>query len=334
MHALAYRGPQHLVLEDRNLPHPGAGEVVVHVDAASICGTDLRIAAGAHRAYAHADGRIPGHEVAGTIAEVGDGLPLREGERVFVAPNYGCGRCPACARGDVNLCVSPRALGITDDGAFAEFVLLPRDLVAQGNVMRLDNGIDAAEVALAEPLACVLRGSRACSVEKGDLVLVFGAGPIGLLHLAVAQVAGAEVAVVEPNAPRRQLAERRGARAYADAAELPNAPNVVIVAAPAEAAQRQALELAAPGGRINFFAGLPRDGSRVDLDTNLIHYKELVVTGTTANTNDDCRDALRLILEGRVDTAFLIDARFELAAAQDAFALAASGRALKVVIEP
>jgi L-iditol 2-dehydrogenase len=85
---------------------------------------------------------------------------------------------------------------------------------------------------------------------------------------------------------------------------------------------------------VNFFAGLPRESSRVELDTNLIHYRELVVTGTTANNNDDCRDALALVLEGRVDTASLIDARFGLAAAREAFDLAGSGRALKVVIEP
>lgn len=330
MKALAYRQPARLELEERPVPVAGNGEIVVHVDAASICGTDLRIAAGMHRAYADADGRVPGHELAGTIARVGAGVErLSPGDHVFVAPNYGCGRCPACLRGDVNLCESPRALGITDDGAFAEYALLPCELVAQGNVMTLDDGHDAAAVALAEPLACVLRGSHACRVGAGDLVLVFGAGPIGLLHLAVARLAGAEVVVREPNEERRSVAAAHGA-----GTELTRAPDVVIVAAPSAEAQREALELAAPGGRINFFAGLPRDASHVELDTNLVHYKELVVTGTTANTNADCREALQLVLDGRVDTAALIDARFELAAAREAFDLAASGRALKVVIEP
>jgi L-iditol 2-dehydrogenase len=328
MQALAYRPPARLVLEQRRVPVPHDGEAVVHVDAASICGTDLRIAAGAHRAYADADGRVPGHELAGTIAAVGGGVALREGDRVFVAPNYGCGRCAACRRGDVNLCETPRALGITDDGAFAQYTLLPAELVAQGNVMPADCD-DAGALALVEPLACVLRGSRACRIGPDDLVLVYGAGPIGLLHLAVAQLAGAAVVVREPNEERRAVAVARGA-----GTELTRAPDVVIVAAPSADAQREALELAAPGGRVNFFAGLPRDASRVELDTNLVHYKELLVTGTTANTNADCRDALRLVLDGRLDTASLIDARFDLDDAEAAFALAASGRALKVVIEP
>jgi L-iditol 2-dehydrogenase len=273
---------------------------------------------------------VPGHELAGTVFEVGHSVgQVSEGDHVFVAPNYGCGRCHSCRCGLVNLCESPRALGITADGAFAEYALLPHDLVAQGNVIPFALGHDAAAVALAEPLACVLRGSRACRIGHGDLVLVFGAGPIGLLHLAVARLSGAEVVVREPNDARLAVAVARGA-----ATELTRAPDVVIVAAPSAAAQKEALELAAPGGRVNFFAGLPRDASRVELDTNLVHYKELVVTGTTANTNTDCRDALRLILDGRIDTASLIDARFDLTAARDAFELAASGRALKVVIGP
>ncbi len=108
----------------------------------------------------------------------------------------------------------------------------------------------------------------------------------------------------------------------------------MVVAAPVPVAQRQALELAGPGGRVNFFAGLPRERSRVELDSNLIHYKELVVTGTTASTNEECRAALDLIVDGQVDAGSLVDARFDLASAEDAFELAASGRALKVVIEP
>ena len=336
MRALAFRRPDGLVLEERSQPHAGAGEAVVRVEACSICGTDLRIASGAHRAYADADGRVPGHEVVGVVVEAGDGAAVSEGDRVFVAPNYGCGRCRYCLRGDVNLCETPRAIGITEDGAFADYVFLPAELVAQGNLLACRDGFDAGTIALAEPLACALRGSRACRIGEGDTVVVFGAGPIGLFHVALARVAGAaEIRVCEPNVVRRERALAWGATAgYADAAEVPDGADAVIVAAPVPAAQQRALELAASGGRVNFFAGLARDRSRVELDTNLIHYKELVVTGTTASTNDECRAALDLIFDGLVDTASLIDARFDLSSAREAFELAGSGRALKVVIEP
>src|SRR5579875_371097 len=179
MKVLAYRGPGPLVLEERPQPHAGPGEVVVHVDACSICGTDLRIVSGEHRAYADGLGRAPGHEVVGTVVEVGSDARAVVGQRVFVAPNYGCGHCRACRRGLVNLCEHLRAIGITEDGGFAEYLLLRRDLVAQGNLLALPEEADAAAAALAEPLACALRGSQACHIGPGDVVLVYGAGPIG-----------------------------------------------------------------------------------------------------------------------------------------------------------
>jgi len=344
--ALVYNGPGALVLEERPQPHPGPGEVVLHIDACCICGTDLRIASGAHRAYTDAAGRVPGHEIVGTVAETGDGATAELGNHVFVAPNYGCGRCRSCRRGQVNLCDQPRAIGITQDGGFADYLLLPRELVDQGNLLPFTGIGDVGTAALAEPLACALRGSRACSIGPGDVVVVYGAGPVGLFHIALARLAGAgAVLVCEPNPDRHQRALAWGAtsahtsaddelRAALAAAGNPRGADVVIVAAPSPAAQAEALELAGPAGRVNFFAGLARDRSRVELDTNLVHYKELLVTGTTGSTNVECRAALDLIVEGRVDAGSLVEARFDLASAEAAFDLAGSGGAMKVMIQP
>jgi L-iditol 2-dehydrogenase len=337
--ALVYHGPDDLRVEDRPDREPGPGEALLRVEACGICGTDLRIASGSHRAYPDGTVRVPGHEIAGTVAAVGDGVALEVGAAAFVAPNVGCGRCRACRAGRVNLCRTPRALGITDDGGFAEYVFLDEPLVSQGNVLIVEDGRDMAALAVVEPLACALRGSKACRIAEGDLVVVVGAGPVGLMHLQLARLSGpAQVIVSEPSAPRRAEAERFGADAVVEPGELAEAvgdgADVIITAAPAPAAQQQALELAAPGGRINFFGGLPRDRSRVELDTNLIHYRELIVTGTTANTNADCREALDLVLSGQVDTAALIGERKPLDGAEDAFAAARSGELLKVVIEP
>jgi L-iditol 2-dehydrogenase len=342
MRVLAYRGPGVLELEDRPQPHARDGEVVVRVDACAICGTDLRIAAGGHRAYADASGRVPGHEISATVVEVGGEVGAAVGDRAFVAPNYGCGQCRACRRQQVNLCPDLRAIGITEDGGFAEYLRLGREPMAQGNLLLVDGQVDPGAIALAEPLACALRGSQACRLQEGDVVLVYGAGPIGLLHIALARLAGAGAVVVcEPNAQRRERALGFGASsAYGvDGQDLrhalgPDGADAVIVATPAAAAQKQALELAGPGGRVNFFAGLPRDASTVDLDTNLVHYKELVVTGTTASTNESCRAALDLITSGRLPISELIDARMDLGSAQRAFELARSGQVMKAVVQP
>ncbi|MGZ8650253.1 MAG: zinc-binding dehydrogenase [Solirubrobacteraceae bacterium] len=173
-------------------------------------------------------------------------------------------------------------------------------------------------------------------------MLIIGAGPIGLLHLLAARVRNpAAIVVSEPSHARRAQAAEWGADhtvdpASQDIAEALGADgaDVIIVAAPVAAAQAEALRLAAPGGRINFFGGLPKDRSEVALDTNLIHYKELHVTGTTANTNMDCRAALDLVTSGAVDVGRLVTGRRALADATAAFDAARSGEALKVVIEP
>jgi L-iditol 2-dehydrogenase len=338
MRVLAYRGPGRLELEDRPEPRAGHGEVVLRVEACAICGTDLRIAAGAHAAYRDAGGRVPGHEIAGTVAQAGPGARAAVGDRVFVVPNYGCGACRPCRRGQVTLCPAKRAVGVTEDGGLADYLLLPAALVAQGNLLPVAAGTDAAAAALAEPLACVLRGQRACRVAGGDVVLVCGAGPVGLLHVALARLAGAaSVLVSDPHPWRRERALAWGATGACDPGELRDAAggegaDVVIVAAPSAAAQQQALELAAPAGRVSLFAGLPAAASRVELDTNLIHYKELVVTGSTASTAESCRAALELITSGQVDTGALIDTRRELSAAPEAIELLRARRALKAAI--
>ena len=344
--ALVYHGPEDLRVEERNGRAPGPGEVALRVAACGICGTDLRIAHGRHRAYPDGTVRVPGHEVAGTLSALGEGVELEEGQGVFVAPNIGCGRCRQCRAGRVNLCERPQAIGITRDGGFSEELLLGADVVAQGNVLPVPADADLRAVSLAEPLACALHGQRAISIGEGDLVVIAGAGPIGLMHLQLALVANPSAVVVsEPSEGRRRQALDWGADQAVDPAgdDMAEAvadlsggrgADVVITAAPAAAAQRQALELAAPGGRINFFGGLPRDESEVALDTNLIHYKELVVTGTTANTNEDCRAALELVLSGEVDTGSMIGASYGLDDGHTAIERAGAGDVVKVVIEP
>jgi L-iditol 2-dehydrogenase len=176
-------------------------------------------------------------------------------------------------------------------------------------------------------------------------VVVQGAGPIGVMHALLARVRGAaRVIVSDPIAQRLTAAAAiTGARTVDPVSgDLPLAvaeesggsgADVVIVAAPSPDAQRLALELAAPGGRICFFAGLPKQNSDVSIDANLVHYKELIITGTTACSTADCRRALQLIVSGAVDLAPLISARFTLERAQDAFAAAQDRNNLKVVFE-
>jgi L-iditol 2-dehydrogenase len=329
-----------------DVPAIGPEEVLLKVQAAGICGTDLRIYHGGHRKYPAGTVRVPGHEVVGTIAQVGANLQgYTVGQRVFVAPNMGCGHCRQCISGNNNVCADFQAIGITLDGAFAEYMRVPAAAVRQGCLMPVAGRVDSAIATLIEPFACVLRGQRPLDVKPGETVLVIGAGPIGIMHVKLALLRGAGSVLVSEMAPERiEQARRAGAdriiqpgaedlaAAVADATHGQGA-DVVIVAAPAHAAQEQALVLAGIGGRINFFGGLPKDRSTIQFDSNLVHYKELIVTATTACSTQDCWQAAEIINSGKIDLTGVVSQRFPLAETLAGFAAAEDRKSLKVVIE-
>ena len=334
MRALRYRGRHDLRLEDVTPAQLGPGDIRLAVESAGVCGTDVRIAKGEHGAYADADGRIPGHEIVGRVVEVGPGAALAPGEGlVFVAPNIGCGVCTHCRAGNENLCPWTEGLGITLDGAFAESLVVPARAVERGHLIALANVSPDAAV-LIEPLACVLRGQGKVDVHRGDTVLICGGGPVGLLHVALARARGADLVVCsEPSPTRRAAARRAGADVVVDSTH-DDLASALLTAAPVHALQAQALELAAVAGRVLFFGGLPKSQPMVELDTNLIHYKELLVAGTTASTLGDCREAATLVAEGRIELESLVSHRYGLEEAVAAIASAEDRTALKVVIKP
>jgi L-iditol 2-dehydrogenase len=347
MFALVYHGPDDLRVEEVPIPQIGPDEILLKVSAASICGTDLRIWHGSHRKFPPGTLRIPGHEVTGEIACVGDNIQdLKTGQRVFVAPNMGCGRCRQCISGNNNRCANYAALGVTLDGAFAEYVRVPAAAVLQGNVMPIADNLSAEMAALIEPLACVLRGQRALAIQPGDVVLVVGAGPIGIMHMLLARLSGAgKVLVSELGEERALQAKRLGAdriiqtekediRAVIETESDGQGSDVVIVAAPSHQGQESALNLAAIGGRINFFGGLPKDRPTINFDSNLVHYKELLVTATTACSTNDCRQAAAIVNSGRIDLSPLISARYALKDGPQAFQAAEDRHSLKVVVKP
>ncbi len=347
MLAAVYHGPDDLRVEERPVPTVGPGEALLRVRGASICGTDLRILHGGHRMYPPGTVRIPGHELTGEIAAVGrDVRGLRVGQTVFVAPNIGCGHCRQCLAGRNNLCPDYDAFGITLDGGFAEYMRITAPAILQGNVIPIPDSMDPAVAALTEPFACVLHGQDALGIRPGDVVLIIGAGPIGIMHLLLARLSGASKVIVSEVMPDRlHQARQFGADRVVNPAEedLPQVvagesrgegADVVIVAAPSHRAQEEAVRLAAIRGRINFFGGLPKDRPTISLDSNTVHYRELTVTGTTACSTADCRRAADILASGRIDLSGLVSARFPLAQAQQALAAAEDRHSLKIVLQP
>lgn len=344
MSAAFLLGKQKLEVQSAQPPQVGPGDVLIRTRAALVCGTDLRILRHGHAAIADGARRILGHEFSGIIACVGrDVSGLREGMRVAVAPNLGCGRCDLCVSGNTHLCADYLALGIHLDGGFAEYVLVPATAVQQGNIVEIPSLMSFAEGALAEPLSCVYSGFERCAVRPGDSVLVMGAGPIGLLHAKVARLGGASTIYVSDLSSERLGRCRQMdaswivvpaqdlARRIADGTEGLGV-DVCIVACPSGQAQAQALELAGINGRVLFFGGLPRGDSVVPLDTNLIHYKQLLVTGTTRASMAQFRKVLALIADGSLAVREFITDTFNLGEIQQAFACAVQGHGLRCLV--
>jgi len=347
MLAAVYHSPGDIRVEEVERPSIGEEEALLRVRAASICGTDLRIYSSGHFKIPPGTSRILGHEFAGEVAEVGSMVKsLTSGMRIAIAPNIGCGICEQCIQGHNHLCSTYEAFGISLDGAFSEYMLIPKEAIQQGNIVPLPEGVSFEEAALNEPFSCCYNGSRTCRIEPGDSVLIVGAGPIGIMHLFLASLSGASKVLVS------EMIEERLTEALEFGADLAINPakedlpaaigeatdgrgvDVIIVAAPSPAAQEQALELAAPQGRINFFGGLPQGREFINFNSNRVHYKQLVVTGTTGSSNYQYRKSMGIIASGRVDLSPLISARFPLSKVEEAFTLAASKKAMKVLITP
>ena len=216
--ALVFHGAHDLRLESRPVPVPSPGEVVVRVLACGICGTDLRVYGGTHPEFPPGTARVPGHEIAAKVHLVGARVSgVTEGDYLFLAPNIGCGHCAACRVGRENRCLNFEAVGITRDGGFAEYMVVPERAVARGNMLPAPVEIEPWTLTVVEPLAAVLRGQKACRTSPGDFVAVYGAGPIGILHVLAAKVAGAKrVLVSEPNEMRRVQALAFGADVVVD----------------------------------------------------------------------------------------------------------------------
>ncbi len=347
MLAAVYKAGHGLRIEERLRPAPGPGEALLQVAACGICGTDLRIQATGHRRLPPEQSRILGHELSGTVVEVGDGVTsLQPGMRVAVAPNMGCGHCDLCVQGFTQVCPDYISFGVGLDGGFAEYMLLTVNSIEQGNIHPIAEAVSLEEAALLEPLSCCYHGLMACHPHAGETVMVYGAGPIGLMHMQLARVMGASRVIAATSHPERiQSFPSPAADLTLDprAADFPErlyeanegrGPDVTIVATPSKQAQSQAVRLAATHGRINFFSGLPKDDSTSQIDSNLVHYHELVITGTTGQTMSDYRACLALLEAGRINLKDLVSHRIPLEQIETAMQAAREHAGLKILVVP
>jgi L-iditol 2-dehydrogenase len=341
-----FKGPGVITLDERDKPRIQANEILVKVRAASICGTDLKIYRGGHYRVGQGDIRVLGHELAGDIDEVGANVPYwRVGQRVSVVPNIGCGHCDMCRRGLNNMCPDYDAFGISIDGGFQQFMVVTPAAIYGGNLFEIPDSIDYEAASLVEPLACCFNAWKDVGVTPEDRVLVLGTGPIAALFLQLARAYGVRQAiVVGRRASRLKEIAGHGATHTVDSSQVDvvaevmrltdgRGVDVALTCAPSPELQVQAMAVLARYGRVSFFSGLNK-GTKVELDTNKVHYSGLRLTGSTGASIEDYARSLKLVESGQIQVKDLVTDRFGMNDALAAFEHALAGNGMKTLLLP
>ncbi len=340
-------GPRQLELREVADPTVPEDGLVLHVEACGVCGSDLRRwRAGPGEPY------VPGHEVSGVVEEVGpssgrESVSYAVGDRLAVAPDIHCGRCYYCQRGLYNLCDELYFLGLPQGlpGGFAEKLVLTRDVLVNGIVHRMPEGLSFPAGALAEPISSVLACHDKAGTSLSDTVVVIGTGPIGCLHIAVARARGARVIVSQRSRVRREMAARFGPDAVIDPTredvvqrvrELTDGvgADLVVCANPVAETQAQAVEMVRKGGRVVLFGGLPRSDPMVTLNANTIHYGDIEVVGAFSYHPTMHALALDVLSRGLIPVDLVISHTYPLERVAEAFETASRGQGLKVMVLP
>ncbi|MGI4828213.1 MAG: zinc-dependent alcohol dehydrogenase [Janthinobacterium lividum] len=311
MLAAVLHGREDLRMERVSMPAAGPGELVLRVDAALTCGTDLKVYRRGYHARMLTPDRLFGHELAGTVVEVGDGVTrFAIGDRVVPLNSAPCDACFFCQQGQQNLCDDL----LFNNGAYAEFVRMPARVVEK-NTLRVPDEMPMEHAALTEPLACVMRGLEESQAQAGQTAIVLGAGPIGLLFIHAAALRGLRVIAVVKRVDQVAAALRLGAKATVRVGEVddpvaaaraltPEArgADLVFEAVATPEAWQWAVAMARKGGMVNLFGGPPA-GTSVAFDTNLLHYSDLTIKASFHHTPGTARQAFDLLRSGRFDCA-------------------------------
>lgn len=327
-----------IAIRDVPIPEPSRGEVVIKINTALTCGTDLK-------AYLRGHKLIPmpgpfGHEYSGTAAMVGEGVKgFREGDNVMGVHSAPCLMCRYCRKGLYNLCaviMENKALG-----AFSEFMLLPAHVVEQ-NLFHKPDDLSFEQAALLEPFSCVVHPYGKLKLDNIETALVIGAGPIGLMHFAFLNMKGVRVIVSDLSENRLSAASKMGAMEVALSKDLEDrlsnatdnlGADLVIDCTGQSGVWEKAIHYTRRGGTVVLFGGCP-EGESVTYDTHRLHYDELSILGSFHFTPQDVRNAYHVIIEKNVDLYSLISGEFPLEEIEKAFTLLREGKGIKYALKP
>ncbi|MDJ0734241.1 MAG: alcohol dehydrogenase catalytic domain-containing protein [Nostocaceae cyanobacterium] len=339
--ALLY-GQENLRLEEVADPTPAPGEVIIQVGAATTCGTDLKV----WRRGGHARMLTPptlfGHEAAGEIVALGEGVTNWQiGDRVVANNSAPCMKCFFCQRQEYSLCPN-----LTwNNGTFAQYLKVPAPIV-QHNLLPIPDDLPYELAAMTEPLACVLHGVARSNVKPGDRVVVLGDGAIGLMFVAkLAHECSVEVTLFGGNDQRLEIGQKLGAARTFNYRQIPDiaavvkqqtdglGADVVIEATGVPSVWETAIACARPGATVNLFGGCPRD-TTITVNTEQLHYSELTLKGVFHNTPQFVREALSLIANGKIPFELLISEQRPLQDLEQVFQDMRSRKVIKVAMIP
>ena len=341
MRAQVFYGPGDLRFEDIPVPEPAPGGVVVRVEAALTCGTDVKTLRRGHPVMIPHVPTVFGHELAGVVTAVGRGASgVKEGDRVVAANSAPCGRCRLCAANRPNLCEDLLFV----NGAYGEHIALPPRLVAR-NVVPISPRLAATTAAFAEPLACALLGVERGRVEAGMTVAIWGHGPLGCLLALAAGQRGAQVVIVGRAGWRLDQVRALGLGTCVDALSVPDiashlrgltgrrGPDVTVDATGRPEVWEQAIDGVSRGGTVILFGGCA-PGTSVRLDTRRTHYEELTLVGAFHHTPAMIRRAVELLESKEIEPSGLLTHRMGLGQVKEALALMERGETMKVLVDP
>lgn len=328
MSAAVLYGQEDVRIEQVPVPHAGPGEIIVRVAAALTCGTDLKVFRRGYHALMIQPPALFGHELSGVVAEVGTGVDnFAVGDRVVPINSAPCGECYFCERAQENLCEDL----LFNNGAYAEYMRIPARIVAK-NTLLVPSHVSLEHAALAEPLACALHGFEDSNLKPGDTVAVIGGGPLGLMIMHVAALAGCHVIAVVKHDAQVAAAKVLGAidivqttatgdpvAAVRNLTPKGRGVDVAIEAVALPETWEQAVAMVRNGGLVNFFGG-PESGTEVRLDTNRLHYGDITLKATFHHTPAICRRAFDLIANGHFQAGHFITGHVPLSRLNQAFA--------------
>jgi len=345
MKAAVLESLNNIVVKEVPKPVMDNNSILVKVKSCAICGSDIRI-------YHHGNDRVKtpaiiGHEIAGEVVETGKNInKFKVGDRIAVGADVPCGECVFCEAGIGNNCQINYAIGYQFQGGFAEYLLLNSTVINFGPIHKIPGNISYDEAALAEPLGCVINGMELAKVELGNTAVVIGAGSIGCMIIEVLKKMGAvKVIVIELSKDRLENAKKVSGDVYINgqnedviARVLEETEglgaDVIVTSCSSPQAQADAIKMAKNRARISLFGGLPKNNSMISIDANLIHYKELMLTGAHGAMPVHHRKALNLIASGAINAKQFISHTLPLDEIKEGFRITEDKLGMRVVINP